>query len=173
VVRKAEPTTEPEPLVRLSHRRHRDDKWIDKVTVETEPRWKTSGLSGDEWRFSYTVKLWRKGHVLVERGFGDMAYAAGWVALALQEAAPAYQSWPADAPGQPYGDGYYCDNPGCAEIATWRGLLKKEACRWGHVTEPDHSTPYRVFCDRHKQRGDCSIEDSDTNYVFEPILESV
>ena len=155
---------------KLSHRRHRDDHWIDLVTIDTTPRWKTSGLSGDEWRFSHRVQLWRKGFLLKESGFNDFAYAAGWAALQVQIACPAEQPWPADAPAQPYGDGHFCDNPGCAVVATWRGLLKSEACRSGHKTEPKWTTPYRVFCDTHKRRGDCALEDADDNYVWEPIL---
>lgn len=157
------------PKVPLKHKRLRGDKWVDAVTIDTVPRYKTSGLSGDEWwRFSFWVRLWRKGYVVGQESFGSMEYASAWLTTMLMQAAPASLPWPKDAPGQPYGDGYFCDNLGCSNVATWRALMKIEACREGHKTECSYAVKFRVFCDDHKRRGDCSIEDSDDNYVFEP-----
>ena len=41
------------PLKNPPHfERHPDDEWYDEVRIVTVPRYKTSGLSGDEWRFT-------------------------------------------------------------------------------------------------------------------------
>ena len=156
--------------VMLSHKRHRADTWVDRIEITTEPRWKTSGLSGDEWRFSYTVTLWRKGWKVAEEGFGSLAYATAWANL--QSAGgfcPASQPWPADAPARPYGDGYLCDNPGCPTVATWRGVLKAIYGRNGEGPLEQYGTYFRVFCDLHKDRGDCAMEDCTDNYTWTPI----
>lgn len=155
---------------RPSHSRHREDRWVDHCEIVTVPRWKTSGLSGDEWRFSYRVVLRRKGYVVKERDFGTLSYAAAWLALAMQTACPAEMPWPDDAPGQPYGDGFLCDNPGCSGVATWRAWLKAEYDNRGQKYVSEWSAPFRVFCQQHSERGDCALEDATDNYDFEPIL---
>ena len=64
-------------------RRHRDDDYYDEITIDTRtvhlrasivPRFKTSGLSGDEWRTSAVLKLLRDGtkDSILERRFGRM-----------------------------------------------------------------------------------------------------
>jgi len=58
-----------------SYKRHEDDDWIDEIKIVTVPRYKTSGMSGDEWRFSARVQLWRKGHLMFERSFSKLHYA--------------------------------------------------------------------------------------------------
>lgn len=50
----------------MHFKRHRDDEWFDEIRLETEtgpilrlvtvPRYKTSGLSGDEWRTSGQIQ---------------------------------------------------------------------------------------------------------------------
>ncbi len=159
--------------MRPNHVRHEDDHWIDHAEIVTVPRWKESELSGDEWRFSYQVRLYRKKILVGEKSFGSMVYAAGWLTMQLQVACPAEQEWPPDAPGQPYGDGYFCDNPSCSDRATWRGLLKQRFCRDGQAHEQLGSGSYRAFCDRHKTRGDCALEDADRNYEWELIEQEV
>lgn len=154
-----------------SHRRHREDRWADHCEIVTVPRWKTSGLSGDEWRFSYKVILRRKGYILIERDFGSLSYAAAWMSLAMLSACPADMPWPESAPGQPYGDGWFCDNPGCGEVAAWRAWLRFEYDARGHKHEPV-SKLFRVFCQQHSRRGDCALEDADANYDLEPILRT-
>ena len=68
---------------RMPLRRHKDDDYWDEMTVDTKhvhlrafvvPRYKTSGLSGDEWRVSAKLEVRRDGfkEPLVERGFGRM-----------------------------------------------------------------------------------------------------
>lgn len=38
------------------YRRHHDDEVIDRVSIDCVPRFKVSGLSGDEWRVSYVLR---------------------------------------------------------------------------------------------------------------------
>ena len=153
------------------HTRHREDTWVDHAEILTVPRWKTSGLSGDEWRFSYRVVLRRKGWTIHEQDFGTLGYAARWLALHVGDgAAPADFPWPKEAPGGAYGDGFFCDNPGCDQPAAWRAWLKAEYCARGHKHVSQWTRYYRVFCQEHSRRGDCALEDADRNYDFEPIL---
>ena len=49
----------------MQNRNHHDDEWYDEIRVTTVPRFKTSGLSGDEWRRSAKVTFLRKGIVLL------------------------------------------------------------------------------------------------------------
>lgn len=64
-------------------RRHRDDDYWDQIDIEVSdgtavlraymaPRYKTSGLSGDEWRVSAKLKVTADGADLVDRGFHRM-----------------------------------------------------------------------------------------------------
>jgi hypothetical protein len=62
-------------------RRHHDDKYWDEVVIlagqivlrgSVVPRYKTSGMSGDEWRISTQLVVKLAGTVIVERGFHDM-----------------------------------------------------------------------------------------------------
>jgi hypothetical protein len=64
-------------------RRHRDDDYWDEIAIDTEkvhlrafivPRFKTSGLSGDEWRISAKLEVHHDGHKepVVSHGFHRM-----------------------------------------------------------------------------------------------------
>jgi hypothetical protein len=69
------------------YKRHRDDEWFDEIRLETEagavlqiitvPRYKTSGLSGDEWRTSARIQIARgDGHWEdYDRGFQNLSAA--------------------------------------------------------------------------------------------------
>ena len=45
-----------------------DAQAFDEVRITTVPRYKMSGLSGDEWRISGKIQLLRKGKVVAEKG---------------------------------------------------------------------------------------------------------
>jgi hypothetical protein len=47
-----------------------DAQAFDEVRIVTVPRYKISGLSGDEWRISSHIEFYRKGRKVHERGFG-------------------------------------------------------------------------------------------------------
>jgi hypothetical protein len=134
-----------------------DAQPFDEVRIKTVPRYKTSGLSGDEWRISATVEIYRKGRLLHEASFSNMDYATRLLCAEYVKASEGGKQF--------YGgeDGF-CDQEGCAAAPTVTYALKKEFCRSGHG-EPVSGQVVRMFCDAHKQRGDCGLEDADVNYT--------
>lgn len=133
-----------------------DAQAFDAVTIETVPRWKESEMSGDEWRISALVRFWRKGVVIYERGYRNIEMACFLVGAAHVDACD-------DGKGYFAGERDACDQEGCACTATVTYRLKAEYDRGGHKSEPLGPT-YRLFCNRHKDRGDCGLEDADDNY---------
>ena len=139
-----------------------DAQAFDEVRIVTVPRYKESGLSGDEWRFHAEIMLLRKGRVIAKRGCGTVeaacAFLPGFLLQMIDE-------------GHGYfaGDGVHCDQEGCADAATVRLRKLAEYCRSGHKSEPAFNRTYRHFCERHKVRGDCGLDDADANYVEEPL----
>lgn len=136
--------------------RHDDDEWYDEVSITTVPRYKTSGLSGDEWRVSALVQFKRKGIVVHEEGYTALQYAvaflnADWIRSLEQGIGD-------DTPFK-----HLCMQPGCDQPATTVYRLKQVYCNEGHGGDPGFPM-YRQFCLRHSRRGDCGLEDSDTNY---------
>ena len=137
--------------------------FYDEVRLTTVPRYKTSELSGDEWRHSARVELMYKENVLYARSFTDMKYATAWLAWGVldddvsHEALKVYHALPKD----------YCDQPGCASKYDVKYQVK--VCY-----HPDGSTMARQpskpktqqFCKRHAERGNCSREDNDDNYLL-------
>ncbi len=133
-----------------------DAQAFDRIEIETVPRWKDSELSGAEWRISSTTKFYRKGKLIHEEYAGDVAYGAYLVGARHITACD-------NALGYFGGIDDLCDQEGCAEKATWKHTKKFDWCREGHKsTEP--SNAYRLFCERHERRGDCGLDDNDSNY---------
>lgn len=145
-------------------KRHHDDDFVDEVVYRTVPRYKTSGLSGDEWRVSVVVELRRKGAVLLSRGYSDMATAAAhlpWLLRTWNEDPSAGEVMNREIEREKT----LCHQPGCSEEATTVYQLKSEFSRGeGFESKPSHKL-LRAFCSRHAKRGDCGLEDSDRNYV--------
>ena len=140
-----------------SSRAYRPDaQAFDEVKIFTVPRYKESGLSGDEWRISATIQFLRNGILRHERTFHDvescLKFASAEHAKAIDE-------------GKAYfaGEDDFCDQEGCHQKATIFYKLKKRYCRSGHESET-LGTEIRAFCDRHKTRGDCGLDDADRNY---------
>jgi len=137
-----------------------DAQAFDEVRIVTVPRYKTSGMTGDEWRISATIQFYRKGQLIHEKRAGNVLWAcvmAGTEYLRAQD----------DGKGYFAGEGQLCDQEGCHEIATVTLRLKKEFCKDGHESDPyryDTRPLVRKFCDRHSRRGDCGLEDADRNY---------
>jgi hypothetical protein len=141
------------------YERHDDDEYFDEITIRTMPRWKTSGLSGDEWRVSASVTVKRKGHTILETSFNKIRSAAAFLPSLLltmfeQDAA---QRIPDDV------DHALCFQPGCSNPAVSVYRLKQDYCARG---EPHklHSETRLAFCRTHLERGDCGLKDSDSNY---------
>jgi hypothetical protein len=141
-----------------------DDRFIDRIEVETIPRYKTSGLSGDEWRTHVRVTAFRKGRVVAVKDVGNIAYAQAMMATG--------DWWTDDeAIPDPRIADDLCDQPGCDQ--PWTVLYRRKSDGCGHCgTVKDRpndgwSQNYQAFCERHAKRGDCSLHDADDNY--EPV----
>jgi hypothetical protein len=147
------------PYVRRPwHHRHRHFQPIDEVVMTTVPRWKDSELSGSEYRYHVQVKFKRKGRVAHEFGCRD-------VETALATAGTRLSDWLESGKYPECERDDDCDQEGCRERATVTYLLKRLVSREGYVKEcgPDDLFTAR-FCDEHRHRGDCGLEDADTNY---------
>ena len=142
--------------------RHDDDEFYDRITVEVVPRYKTSSLSGDEWRISVRVQLWRKAAVVAERSWSKLEYALaglhGWLQTLSDGGVPDGFDRSADQ--------QKCHQPGCAEAGAVEVRLKGRYCQVNPHAGPHPPTfDYRRrFCARHARRGDCAFEDADANY---------
>jgi len=151
-----------------SYKRHEDDDWIDEIKIVTVPRYKTSGMSGDEWRFSAKVQLWRKGHLMFERSFSKLHYAIDFLPAIQHEYADQGRA-DKDADGNPIDFDRYCFNPGCkADGIVEYELIDEYYPRIGKKEEKRswRGSVRRRFCEEHARRGDCGLEDSDRNYVL-------
>jgi hypothetical protein len=148
-----------------SHRRHEDDEYIDSIKIDLVPRFKTSGLSGDEWRVSARVRFFRKGHLVWERAFSKLSTAVNalsWFWMVAGEGPP--DEWHMLDKKTELG---LCQQPGCSEPSVKRYRFKKvrDCPQSGHMKEPGPSFEYvTAFCARHAHRGDCGMEDADDNY---------
>lgn len=137
-----------------------DAQGFDEVRIVTVPRYKTSGMSGDEWRISAKTQFFRKGEMVHETGYRN-------VEMACVFASTDYYKAQDDGKAFFGGIGDKCDQEGCAEVATNTLKLKKEFCHQGHESNPyqyDQRPLVRKFCDRHSRRGDCGLDDADVNY---------
>ncbi len=135
-----------------------DAQAFDEVRIITVPRYKESGLSGDEWRISATIQLWRKGVLIHERGCGNIEAAVmllGDTYLSAIDNGLAYFA----------GDGILCDQEGCNNPVAVRYQKIADYNNDGTKKEPLRAT-YRHFCERHSRRGDCGLDDADSNYVI-------
>lgn len=148
----------------LWHKRLPDWEPFDKITLEIVPRFKTSGLSGDEWRQHTQVTFWHKGVAVFEDGLTTMDTALRYLGyLISQQTCPIPESVIA-------AENDTCDQPSCPLLATKRFRIKELFSERGEKLDPtdQHLAYYRQFCDTHAHRGDCSREDSDDNYEAIP-----
>lgn len=137
-----------------------DAQGFDEVRLVTVPRYKTSGLSGDEWRISVIAEYYRKGRLITSE------FIAHKMETAVNFLGYKYVVASENHPGAYFGgEGDFCDQEGCSKIATWTAVKKFDWSRDGHKSEKP-SKSYRLFCDQHKIRGDCGLDDSDSNYEF-------
>ena len=132
------------------------DEWYDEVEIVTVPRFKTSDLSGDEWRTSAVLRLKRKGQTLFERSFGRLETACAFLPGLFIESLEGGFQLEMERPST-------CMQPGCAKDATVHYRMKHQYYD-GQILD-DHGTEFRRhFCDEHAHRGDSSYEDCDANY---------
>src|SRR5689334_5105636 len=89
-----------------------DAQPFDRVELVTIPRWKTSGLSGDEWRISIEARFYRKGQLVHSTYCGhDMNGAVAQIQWRFIEAVDSGKAYYA-------GEGNTCDQEGCEQKAT-------------------------------------------------------
>ncbi len=152
---------------------HPKDPFVDDGQIKIVERYKTSGLSGDEWRFSVRIELLRKGKVVAYRDVNGMDFAAIEMARALNIGVGELEMedyWNVVSRDEMPGDGFCCQ-PGCPNTATRTYVMKKlydRSCSF----KKDNGSSYegaplecREFCDDHGQRGDCGLDDANANYV--------
>jgi hypothetical protein len=135
-----------------------DAQAFDEIRITTVPRFKESGLSGDEWRISALTQFYRKGKMVHQTAHGNIEYAVRLLDHDFLSACD-------NGIGYFAGEGDICDQEGCQDAATVTLEQTKEGCsRCGNVKEPEYSRPFRKFCDRHKRRGNSSLDDMDDHY---------
>jgi hypothetical protein len=145
----------------LHHLRDPDFEPYDEIRIRIAPRFKTSGLSGDEWRTSAVAELYFKGQKICERSWSRLEWALAGLAAFVFE-----KSSPIEMPVLEY-ERTACDQPGCSERAVSKYRVKEMFSDRGEkldMSEKDYADYYRQFCRRHLKRGDCSREDCDKNY---------
>ena len=149
----------------MIHVDHPEDERFDEIHIKCVERWKESELSGDEWRFSYVATIKRKGEEIGHIG----ASTLDWLLKGLQ--------WRMMTAGE---DGKFdqeawqrtkskCDQPGCSNLAIIFYKRLKRFTKQGEALAPStycDGNEYRQFCDRHKHRGDCGLDDADYNYAL-------
>lgn len=146
--------------MRLCEKRHRDFESFDKIELKVVPRYKTSEMSGDEWRTSVRVSFFFKDEKVHETSYSSMKYALlmlGHEWVTAQEPIPEKViKIEEDA----------CMQAGCSRKAVSKYLIKELYSERGEKLDPSDTTlsHYRQFCDLHLERGDCGLEDSDSNY---------
>lgn len=157
---------------------HAEDDGIIEINIIRVPRWKESELSGDEWRFSLqgviSYKDWKEGGTAQERVVGndlpDIALrVAAWCSENRHLLLPPFTV-------KDLAELVVCFQPGCDRRPENVYQIKQE---WtdqphqGYRMGPRSQPVVRAFCGRHSHRGDCDLEDQDSNYellAFFPVM---
>lgn len=136
-----------------------DAQAFDEIRIVTVPRFKQSSLSGDQWRISASIQFFRKGKLIIESGCRNIESAVTLVGARYLEAID-------NGEGYFAGEGDFCDQEGCCEKSTVTYKVKKEySSNNPHEWNKDlDELVIRKFCDKHKNRGDQSYDDSNANY---------
>lgn len=146
----------------MIHVDHPEDERFDEVHIYVVERWKESELSGDEWRFSYVADVKRKGETIITISASKL----DWLLEGL--------SWRITTAGE--NDNFdrlawkrtegLCDQPGCKEPATIAYRRKARYTNRGDKLDDTNykGNEFRIFCDDHRDRGDCDLDDAMHNY---------
>lgn len=156
----------------------RDDHGFDEIRISLVPRFKTSDMSGDEWRVSALVELFRKRQVIFRQETSRLEDAVAlvpWLLRTVSEKPNDHEGWTAAARARFSGPALYglgeneCAQATCHRTPVVFYSMKKEFSENGHFEkEISPSDVYvRGFCDLHKDRGDGARDDAMHNY--EPI----
>lgn len=151
----------------FSYKRHADDHYVDGVSIRLVPWYKTSGLSGDGWRVSAVLNFTRKGHVVYTHGFRnieDACAGAAWF-LKIYDEREDFTRVPDAFTRVPDAlNDSLCFQPGCWENARVIFRIKQEYTEREGVKKSSSWPEHRAFCALHVTRGDCGLEDADSNY---------
>ena len=134
-----------------------DAQAFDEVRITTVPRYKTSGLSGDEWRISAHIEFLRNGVVQYTERSRNVKTACrlfAWYHITAIE----------KGNGRFAGEDDICDQEGCPEKAAVTYRKKQRWCSSCGKAHDPHVIDIRKFCARHSTRGDCGLDDADANY---------
>lgn len=157
--------------VTLKFLRHPDDEFFDRVEGLMDERWKESELSGDEWRFSKLVRCYSHGvHVATAYGL-SLQEAMGRAAVLWRDLIRNGDDdqWTAARTEIDR----RCCQPSCE--APWVILyhpVKAYTKSGSELVRPYHDgndslgwLDVRGFCEKHKYRGDCALDDAGHNYA--------
>lgn len=145
---------------------HHEAERFDHVTVEIVDRWKESELSGDEWRYAYCAYFWKHGTIQASVGGHSINHAL--LQAAAQFNTVTIAELDADNPDYKAfreQEEQFCSHPGCGDL--WVYLMHPINAyddRGGKLEYPYDSLAVRGFCEKHRHRGDCGLDDSDDNY---------
>lgn len=150
------------------HIDHPKAQRFDRVEARVVERWKESELSGDEWRFSFVVDLYSHG-ILVH------SIGASSIQSALIQAVAVFDQF---GPGKiveklAKARAERCAQPGCEN--PWTVLMhpiRRHDRRGNELVRPYSDDEVRGFCDRHRHRGDCGLDDADDNYTIIDLGET-
>jgi hypothetical protein len=155
----------------VSWHRHHDDERFDNVTIKMVERYKSSYMSGDEWRFSVIATIWWKGHAIGSRGFGSIEHAIRnldhWLHymgehLMFEHGKEPKHEWLIHWPDDKL-RAEYCFQPNCPEKAVNTFKLKKLYTRDGTTEKEMTRTNVVCYCAKHSHRGDSHMTDNDKN----------
>ena len=147
-------------MKRQHSRRLHEWEPFDEVRMRVVPRYKTSGLSGDEWRTGVVCELLFKGEVVADTFWSSMEVAATRLAAFMDDSACPIPERVIEI------EAVKCFQPSCKNDSVATYLLKRLTSRQGeYLAESEHyCDSVRRFCRVHLRRGDCSREDCDENY---------
>lgn len=153
---------------KISYALKPDAQPFDEIRIRIVPRYKSSGLSGSEWRQSCVIEFYRNGEVKHSSSCGGkLEYGAGLAYARLLEAQD-------NGIGYFASDGVHCDQEGCHKKAKYLMRLKERFCvgggNCGQKKQHSGSSDHRIFCEEHKHRGDQDLGDNDANYELIDIL---
>ncbi len=155
-------------------KQHPDHELVDKVEMKIVPRFKQSGMSGDEWRTSGFTRLFHKGILLYERSYLTLADAAKhlpWLVTVVGEELLFSDDEELNKRHDVLVDskGKKCMQAGCSNDATHVFQIKELFTKRGQkldASENERFVSLRAFCEEHAVRGDCDLEDNDDNYLL-------
>lgn len=152
---------------RMVHERLSDFEWWDSVVIRAVPRWKESEMSGDEWRRSAVIRFVFKGKTFLEKTYSNMDVAASALPFLMKlSIGELYKD--IDSEAFIAHEKQCCDNPGCDMFWRDKYKLKKlwsQNCSFSKDPEVK-DVHFRKFCEKHRHRGDCGLDDSDANYIL-------